>query len=255
MAGLMFISLGLYSKRDISQGALELGRSCDHLYFEGYTSFYETSVEELSSIFGKNVKLLSRDWLEDRFESILSEASKATVGLLIVGDCFFATTHTFLLKEAKERNIPVRVAHGSSILGAVGETGLFLYNFGKITSIPFKQDGIITPYEVLGSNLSSGLHTLFLLDLDTSSSKYLSFSEALSYLFLCEQTLKKGYISKETKVVVCCALGSEHSKIYFGTIDQLSSLPLQSSPQSVIVPSTTLHFMEEEVLSLYKVGE
>lgn len=76
-----------------------------------------------------------------------------------------ATTHTDLVMRARELNVPVTIIHNSSIMNAIGECGLQLYNFGQTISIPFftdtwKPDSF---YDKIRDNKSLGLHTLCLL--------------------------------------------------------------------------------------------
>ena len=83
------------------------------------------------------------------------------------------------------------------------------------------------------------LHTLFLLDLDPKEDKYMSGAEAADFL------LKK--LSRETKAIVCCQLGSDKPTIVYDTLSNLKAKPINKFPQCLIVPGK-LHFVEEEAL-------
>jgi len=227
---LYLISLGLYDKKDISLRAIEVGKKCDTLYFEGYTSFYGSSLKELENIFGKKIVSLKRKEVESDF--LIQESKKKKIGLLVIGDALSATTHSsFILDKAK-------VVHGSSILTAVGETGLMLYNFGKISSIPFDNKNVKEPYNVLKKNKE--LHTLFLLDL--KNGKYMPVSEGVKYL------LRQGMGNK--LVVGCSGLGSDRREIKVGKAKDMVKVKFSLKPQCLIVPGK-LHFVEEEILNEY----
>jgi len=47
-----------------------------------------------------------------------------------------ATTHISLIEEAKRCGVKYKIIYNASILDAVAETGLQLYKFGKVTSMP-----------------------------------------------------------------------------------------------------------------------
>ena len=78
-----------------------------------------------------------------------------------------ATTHHDLLLRAASAGIAVEVVHNASIVNAVGVTGLQLYAFGQIVSIPFFRDGWRPDswYDRLQVNAAARLHSLCLLDI------------------------------------------------------------------------------------------
>ena len=141
---LYLISLGLYDKNDISLSALSAAKKCKILYIERYTNFFGSSNKELEKLFKKKIIEIKREEVESL--KLINEAKKSDIGLLIIGDVFSATTHSALMLEAINKKIKVGVIHGSSILTAIGETGLILYNFGKTASIPKENTNIKTPY-------------------------------------------------------------------------------------------------------------
>ena len=178
---------------------------------------------------------------------MIDEAGKKDIGLLIPGDCLSATTHLALVKEAKGKKIKTKIIHGSSIFTAVAETGLFLYKFGKTASIPFDNEDVETPYNILGENIN--LHTLLLLDI--KDDKYMNANQALKYLLIVEKKKKDNIINENTNVVVCSALGSEKSIIKYGKIKDLMKNKFSKYPQCIIIPGE-LHFFEEEMLNSFK---
>ena len=238
---LNIISLGLFEKKDISVKGLELCKESDIIYFERYTNYFGSSVKELNEFFGKEIKEIKREDLENKSEEIIGLAKKNNVSILIPGDCFSATTHIILLIDAKKANIKINIVHGSSILTAVGETGLSSYNFGKITTIPFANKNIKSPIEVLNNNLKLGMHTLFLLDV--KDDKYMNIKNGLLYLI-------QNNIDSEKYCVCCCSLGSKNSEIKYGKIKNLMSYNFKTYPQCLIIPGN-LHFTEEESLSFF----
>ena len=82
-----------------------------------------------------------------------------------------------------------------------------LYNFGKTASIPFNNEQIETPYNVLNDNLSIGLHTLFLLDLK-SSFEFMNFKEGINYIIKIENKQRLNLINNDSKVIICAGLGT-----------------------------------------------
>lgn len=55
---------------------------------------------------------------------------------LVVGDAFCATTHSDLFLRAVKLGIDVKVIHNASIVSAVGCSGLQVYRFGEVVSVP-----------------------------------------------------------------------------------------------------------------------
>ncbi|NJL43942.1 MAG: diphthine synthase [Nitrosarchaeum sp.] len=248
---LHLIGIGLCGEKDLSVRALECVRAADVVYVEGYTSVLQVGVEELERFYGRMVKVLGREAVESGLDDLLEQARQQEVALLVVGDCFGATTHAVILAEARRKGVQVRVLHGASILTAVGVTGLELYKFGKVTSIPFRTEGVGTPYEVLASNHAAGLHTLMLLDLDPGSGRFLSVGEAARYLLEAELRFGRGVVSPDSEVVGCARLGCPDQVVRYAPLRSLAVAEFGAPPYCLIVPGR-LHFVEEEVLALYR---
>lgn len=240
---LYFISIGLNSERDMSLKALEVAKKCDILLWENYTTRLDTTVEKLSKLIGKEVKEAGRSDIEDRMSEIVEQAKLKNVGILVGGDALTATTHISLILEAKKQNVPVKVIHGSSILTAVAETGLQIYKFGRIVTLPASgfTNSII---DMIKMNLANGLHSLILLDIDLSP---------LAAVKMLRENLNKLGLNKEAKIIAACKLGSDEAVIKYGSIESLANdNDIDKVPGVLIIPGD-LHFMEEEVLKLYEI--
>src|SRR3989338_7844951 len=191
------IGIGLSDELDITVKGWEAVKDADVVYLECYTSILQVKIEKLEEFYNKKIIKATRDLVENKAEqTILKDAKTKKVVFLIVGDIFGATTHVDLVQRAKEKNIEVKYIHNASILTAVGETGLELYKFGKVTSIPFENKNVETPIEVFKNNCKNELHTLFLLDLDPVKNRFMSVKDAIEYLI-------KNNINKNLKAIAC----------------------------------------------------
>lgn len=232
---LSLVGIGLSDPKDISVKGLEIVRAADKVYLESYTSVLSCSKEELESFYGRPVLLADRECVEVT-QDFFEEAERSDVALLFVGDVFSATTHVSILLDAKKRGIPVAVVHNASIMTAVGETGLSLYNFGKTSSISWHES--MVPLQTIQEN--GAMHTLLLLDLSPEKQQFMEARDALSRL------IQQGF-SPEKKVLVCVKMGSREQRILYGEAKNIPLLGLY--PQCIIVPGM-LHFVEEEALAL-----
>jgi diphthine synthase len=238
---LSLISVGLADEKDMSLRALEEARGCDALYAELYTMKLATPLAALTELVGKPVTLLPRGDLEEHSAKIIDEAKGRRVGVLIGGDCLSATTHISLLLEAAERGVETRIVHGSSIFSAVTETGLSLYKFGRTVTMPFPEKGPADAVlRSIQGNLSEGLHTLVLLDLDNEQKKYMSAPQAI-------QSLIDSGVSPDTLVVGVARLGQPDAIIRAGRAADIASHDFGEPPHSLVVPGL-LHFLEEDAL-------
>lgn len=239
---LYLIGIGLGDEKDITLKGLEIARLSDFVYLENYTSIINVSIKKLEELYGKTVNAANRELVESN--RLVELAKDKNVALLIIGDVFSATTHIDLMNRAREINVRVEVVHNASILTAIGITGLSLYKFGKVASIPFDNKNIDTPIRVLEEN--NGMHTLFLLDLRPDENRFMTINDAIAYLL----RFNKKCFTAETLCVGCCALGAKKQKIIAGKASELLVQKFDSYPQSLIVPGK-LHFVEEDFLKLY----
>ena len=247
---LYLIGLGLNDEKDISVKGLEAIKKCDLIYLENYTSKLNVDIKYLEKLYDKKIILADRSLVEENQEVILKEAHAKNIALLIMGDVFSATTHIDLFIAAQKNSIPTKIIHNASIVSAIGVTGLQIYKFGKITSIPFDNDDIEAPYDILKDNLKINAHTLFLLDLKSNENKFLSVNDAIRYLLKVEIKRHEKIFSDNTLCVGCSKIGSLDQKIIAAPAKELLKRKFDG-PQCLIVPSK-LHFKEEEALQWWK---
>lgn len=238
---LSLISTGLSDEKDLSLRALEEARACDILYAELYTMKLATTLAALSELTVKPVILLHRGDLEEQSDCLIEEAKTKRVGLLVGGDCLSATTHITLVLEAAAKGVETRIIHGSSIFSAVAETGLSIYKFGRTVTMPLPEKGPAdTVLRGIEENLSAGLHTLVLLDLDNEKNTYMSVTQALT-------RLTEAGVSPDTLVVGVARLGQSDAVIKAGKITDLAKVDFGEAPHCLVVPGP-LHFLEEDAL-------
>jgi diphthine synthase len=165
------------------------------------------------------------------------------VGLLIPGDPLVATTHVDLLIQARKMGIKTKVIHAPSIYSALGETGLFIYKFGKTTTIPFPEKGYEpeSPYDTIKENKERGLHTLCLLDV---KDKLMTPKEGMEYLLEIEKKRKEKVLDREDMVIVF--VSRERGNTAYDKVENLMKRKFQT-PAVLIIPGT-LHSIEKEAL-------
>jgi len=247
---LYFIGLGLNNEKDITIKGLEVVKKCDVVYLENYTSILNCTKEQLEKFYNKKIILARRTLVEADENEIIENAKAKNVAFLVAGDSLAATTHIDLFLRAKKEGIKCSIIHNASIISAVGVTGLQVYKFGKTTSIPLENENVETPYDVLKDNLSLGLHTLFLLDLNPEEEKFLTINDAIRYLLKMEIKKNKKIFTEKTLCVGCARIGNENQAIKTGAAKDLLKFNFGKSIHCLIVPGK-LHFMEEEALKLF----
>ncbi len=237
------IGIGLGDEKDITVRGLEAVRKCDKVFLESYTSkLVDFDLKRMEEFYGKKVVLTGRELVEKKCEKeMLEPAKEKNVALLIVGSPLGATTHMDILQRAEKLKVGFEIIDNAGILSAVGITGLSLYKFGRVTTIPKKNENVTSVFEVIQENKKMGLHTLILLDVNSSGEEFemMGAREGLDFLIKC------GF---DGDVVVCGGLGSKNPEIKFGNI---KNVEVKKFPQSIIVPGK-LHFVEEEALERFK---
>ena len=230
---LYLIGLGL-NEKGISLEGLEILKECRKVYLEDYTVNFPYKKEKLEKIINKKIISVNREFVENKIDELIKEAKKEDVVLLIYGSPLTATTHISLIQELKKEKIKYRVIHNASILDALTVTGLQIYKFGKISSMPgFEADSFI---DIIKENQKINAHSLILVDID------LEFRDAISKL---EKTAKRKKL-KISKLVICQSLGTKNQKIFYMMVSKLKDKKIKK-PFSIIIPSE-LHFVEKEFL-------
>lgn len=240
---LILAGLGLGDERSLTIEELEEAKKCEKVYLERYTSIWHGSLENLEKMVGKSITVLSRRDLEEEDYKIVEEAREKNVIIFVPGDPLVATTHISILLECLKRNVKFKVIHNASIVSAVCETGLQIYRFGKIVTIPFRWR--TSSYDSIKSainlNRTNNLHTLCLLDIDIEKNLFLRVKEAIDIL------IENEIIGEDDKIVVASRLGSDERKIVYEKVKNLRNQDFDL-PAIIIIPSS-LHFTEEHFLS------
>lgn len=203
----------------------------------------------MEAVIGRGITVLDREEVE-RGDRILEAARKGDACLLVVGDPFSATTHVELRIRAMKQGIPVSIVHGASALTAVpGLLGLQHYKFGRTTTLPFPDRDYYpeSPYDMIAENLSRGLHTLVLLDIQAESGRLMTANEGLGVLAELERRTGRGILGPDALVCVVARAGSERPVFRAGRLDRLQKEDFGPPHHSIVVPGK-LHFMEAEAL-------
>lgn len=240
---LILIGLGLFDENDISLRAIEEAKNSDKVYIELYTSKWHGNLKNLEKIIGKDIIELKRKDLEENSSTIIEEAKKKNVSIFIQGDPLIATTHSSLILEARKQKIKTKIIHNASIISAIGETGLHIYKFGPIVTIPFpektKGKQPESAFEIINENKKRGLHTLCLLDVISEENRYMTVNEGLQIL--------SDVINKEDKIVVFSNAGSDKTLVVYDSVDSLMKRNISDIPSVIIIPGI-FHFTEKEYL-------
>ena len=251
MGELAIVGLGLHDENGLTLRGLNAAKNADLLYAEFYTSIMpRLSLDGLESLTGHKVEVLTRKDLEEDMErTILSKAKQARVTLLTPGDPMSATTHIGLILSAKKLGIQTTVIHSASIVtAAAGVTGLQLYKFGRIVTIPSPKTNPLpeSVYEFVKDNKKIGLHTLALLDI---AGDRLTIPEAIQVLFSLEDLKKAGAVTHDTLVVALARVEAPDCLVRADRAGNLVKNDFGDPPWSIVIPGS-LHFMEAEALQL-----
>ena len=236
----MFYLIGLgLDIESISVEGIEVCLRADKIYLENYTVNFPYDVHRIEGVLKIKVIPLTRLLVER--EDFLDEAKKKNIVLLVYGSPLTATTHISLIQKAIQEGIEYRVFHNASIFEAIGESGLQIYKFGKIASMP-KWEKNFKPKsfrDIVKFNQAIKAHTLILVDIG------INFSDALKFLVkACGKKIKL------EKIIVCSQLGTKKGKIYHTDAESLYGAEVYE-PFCFVIPSE-LHFLEQEVLDAVK---
>jgi len=246
---LILVGTGISDEKGISLAGLEALRSCGKIYAERYTNLVpEGTLSRLGALCGKKITVLPREAVEGEKE-LLEAAKGEAVALVVAGDPMIATTHISLLLAAKKRGMETGVIHAPSVLSAaIGESGLQAYKFGKMVTLAYWRGNYkpMSAYDVISENLSRGLHTFLLLDIDESLGP-MKPSTAAEVLLEMEEAGKKKIFTPETKLVLLKGIGWQSPTRSYCALSGLAAYDGKEGPAVLIVPAR-LHFLEEEAL-------
>ena len=239
---LYLIGLGL-NEKGISLEGLEALKKCDKVYLEGYTVDFPYSLEKLEKVLENKIIKLGRSEIES--DRLVKEAKAENIALLVYGCPLFATTHMTLLLDSKNEKVKTQIIYSASVFDAIAQSGLQLYKFGKISSMPkwqknFEPDSFL---DFVIQNKSIGAHSLILIDIG------LDFDNALEQFEKSIETKKV----KINKLLVCSSVGTSKSKIVYGKLEDLRMKAGKIElPYCFIIPGET-HFMEKDALDEFEV--
>jgi len=237
---LNIIGLGLNPK-SISTEALEAIKKSKKIYLESYTVEFPYTQKQLEKTIKNKITPLNRNQVES--DLLVKEAKKQNICLLIYGSPLFATTHISLLDECKEKKVKTKIFYNASVFDASAETGLQLYKFGKISSMPKWQENYKPSsfMDFVQENQKIQAHSLVLIDIN------LNFQDALKQLI---QASKEKNIQLN-KILVCSQLGTKKSQTIYGNLIKLKSKNIKP-PFCFIIPSK-MHFLEEDVVKSFSI--
>ncbi|MCY0868072.1 MAG: diphthine synthase [Desulfurococcus sp.] len=248
---LAFVGLG-YSRRHLTQEALELLGMADKIYVDTYTSIYEDGYEWIKRVNPSAEVVYARraDLEGEGISRVVSEAERMNVAVACPGDPFVATTHDAIRVEALRRGVEVRIASGVSIVSLIySRLGLQSYRFGKMVTLVYPRD--FKPYsvvETIYSNLERNLHTLILLDLRVEEGLAMTIPEAITILGELDE---KGMLMDQIGVAIA-RLGWSTELVRAGRLRYLREQSYPPPPHSLVI-TAKLHPVEAENL-LYTAG-
>jgi len=237
---LYLIGLGL-NLNSISCDAREKLNECDEIYLEGYTVDFPYELENLKESLNLDFEVLNRNNVENNF--LIKKALNKKIALLVYGDVLSATTHSSLILDCKKNKIDYQIYHNASILLSISQTGLQLYKFGKISSMPkwqksYEPDSFL---DYILENQKINAHSLLLIDIG------LKFKEAFTQL---EKSSKLRNLNLD-KIIIVSNSGTNKQKIYYENVESLRDINSINLPFCFIIPSK-LHFLEDEFLNEIK---
>ena len=80
---LYVVGLGLGDEKDITVNGLEAVKRCERVYLEAYTSILGVHKERLEALYGREVVVADREFVEQGIDGMLNEALKMDVAFLV----------------------------------------------------------------------------------------------------------------------------------------------------------------------------
>ncbi len=255
MKRLSLIGLGIVDERSVSLRGLDLMKEADIIFCEFFTSILEEgSIERLEKIIGKRIEVLDREDIEEKEVVIKALDTYDKVCLLTAGDPLTATTHQELRVDAMKMGSKVDIINSGSIYtAAAGVAGLQHYKFGRTTTLAYPEGNYFptSPLEMICQNLERGLHTLVLLDIQAHKGRFMTAAEGCDILLQMEEKVHLKKIGPETMAVAIARAGRDDCRVLYASIGYLKEIDLGGPPHCLIIPGN-LHFMEEDVLEMFR---
>lgn len=242
---LYLLGTGLYYLTDIPLNAVEAIKNCDSVFLERYTNTNDiSSLGDIEKLTGKQIKVLDRSDVES--EDLVALAKKSNVALLIPGDPLFATTHISLISSCAKNGVKYRVIHAGSILTAAAETGLSLYKFGGVCSIPIYSKGFEPEsfFDTIEKNIREGFHSLVLLEAKNDT-EFVDPVSAVKILKKIEKERAENIIDWNS-VVCLVGMGSDKQHMFMVSSGENSDKP----PVALIIPSSLSEVEKENLRTL-----
>ena len=250
---LTFVGLGLYDTEDLCARGLLCLQKSDTIFAEFYTSklgIFDKKKFEYQ--IGKTITILTREQTETG-DDIINTARSKHVALLACGDPMTATTHVDLRLRAAKNGVPTHIVHASSILTAApGLLGLQAYKFSRSTTLAYPQKNFFptSPYDIIKTNLTNGLHTLVFLDIQADNNVYMTANDGLRLLLEMGEKLNDDTLNGRTLACVVARAGSDQPLVAADEIDALIAKDF-GAPLHILVIPGALHFIEVEALSVF----
>ncbi|GAY25137.1 hypothetical protein ATG_03400 [Desulfurococcaceae archaeon AG1] len=253
---LYIVGLGL-SPSMVSMLAIETLRSCDHVFYEEYTSIpSEGSIKDIEILTGKGFEKLSRRDLEDLSAiEIFTRLDKGEkICLASWGDPLTATTHIYIASEAVRRGHGYTYIPGISIATtALGFSGLMIYRLGRVMTMvrPRSSEEAGEIYGKIRRTLDQGMHVLLLLEMDVEKGYYMKIHEACEILLKISKDLGDKDLEGR-KALGLAGLGSRSQKICYASIKDLSKIVIEKLPQSILILGQPYFTEQEYIESMVK---
>lgn len=225
---LRLVGLGLDDGELTGKGEKAL-KTAEKVYAEFYTNTETVEIEALQDRLEVDIEKLSRKEVE-REDRIIKSAEEQDTAFLVSGDPLTATTHYDIKHRAEGKGIETQVVHAPSIITSVNETGLNLYKFGRVVTLPEegKPNSIIEHVE---ENDSIGLHTLVLLDIDYRASD------------AAEKLLNMGLEDREAVVIE--RANATDQEISVMQLEEVEDSEFGEPPHSIVLTGDKSHKEEE----------
>ena len=104
---------------------------------------------------------------------------------------------------------------------------------------------------MIQQNRTIGAHTLCLLDIKANQERFMTVAQGIDVLLDIESRLREGVITNETIVIGCARLGHDDFIVRVGPLKEMKKHDF-GGPLHCMVISGDLHFMEEEILEMWK---